>query len=345
MRTKLFFETEVSLSRTLSRGKVYPPHRYKKKYYSTDLTNLTKIKDCFLSNSINKNIKEEVSGKKAYAPIPFFKEDVYKFQMSKENDFSKFQIDTPSQKIIKASFSQVSDQEKEAFKNSSCLIPLSIGQSAHYGAYLAATLEKVNQSFEQCVFVLGDTLQRNTLPLTRGNQLSDQDFYQESLMLGNKWIIENAHILALLKIPYSIIRWNYWLNHPQFEQLLVETGSLYDHNLDFQKSVEINIEDYINRLKNRGELLLPEEEARKYCLKYLIEECAIMQLWIGTDCHYELYPNKRSQAMESIYDCLIKKSAPNLLKPLSIRFKKKEKNNIETAEENFSQEKNLMKPS
>lgn len=103
--------------------------------------------------------------------------------------FQELQFDPVLQKNIRASFSQCSDREKERFKEASCLITLSIGQPAHYGPYLASTLEKVNQSFEKCTFLMGDTLQRYTLPLmTSEDQLNKHCFYQESLMLGNEWI-------------------------------------------------------------------------------------------------------------------------------------------------------------
>lgn len=135
---------------------------------------------------------------------------------------------------------------------------------------------------------------------------------------------KNAPILALLKIPYAVIRWDYWLNHPDADQLLVETKMLYENNPEFRSACEADIQDYIARLKNRGQLVLELGQARHFCLQYLLEECSIMCLWLETGCQYELYPNKRTEAMRFIYEKRMKTSNSLLLKPITIRFYKKE---------------------
>lgn len=123
---------------------------------------------------------------------------------------------------------------------------------------------------------------------------------------------------------------------------MAETENLYEHDNFFKEVVERNIEDYIDRLKIRNELILSEEIAKNFCLKYILEECASMRLWTELQCNYDLYPNKRSQAMEYIYEKFIKTEQTGLLKPLAIRFKKKEipkelrfENRIEIQEANL----------
>ncbi len=249
----------------------------------------------------------------------FSKDEIHNY---KYNKFLRHQIVPDSNKMIKANLAGF-PYENEILNNSKCLISISIGQQAHYGPYLAATLDRVDENFSSCVFLLGDTLQRNTLPLQFVRKFDSEFFYKKTLKLGDEWIEKNACILALLKIPYSIVRWDYWLNHTKFKLLLEETENLYRYDMCFKEVVEKSIEDYIDRLKNRNELLLPEDTAKQFCLKYVLEECSALRLWTELHCNYDLYPNKRSQAMEYIYEKFIKSDSSNLLKHIPIKFKRK----------------------
>jgi hypothetical protein len=48
-----------------------------------------------------------------------------------------------------------------------------------------------------------------------------------------------------------------------------------------------------------------------------------MTLWVNNEYHFELYSSGRNTAMEATYDYLIKPKFPHLLRPLSLRFKKR----------------------
>lgn len=239
----------------------------------------------------------------------------------KNDSFLPHQVDPATGELIKASFTRVEETTKNQFPNAHCIVSLSIGQPVHEGAHLAATLSLVDKSFGSCTFVLGDTLQRHTMAITHPS-LSREELYQKTKAEGDHWIRRNSPVLAQLRIPYGVKRWNYWLEHPRFNDLLKWTQQNYSLEADYKQSFENNIQEYLDRLTKRGELHVPVEVARAQCLKYLQEECAAMCLWLNEKGQFELYPSGRTPAMQATYDRFLKTLHPDLLNPISLRFKK-----------------------
>ena len=145
--------------------------------------------------------------------------------------------------------------------------------------------------------------------------------YKKSKEEGDRWIQKNSELLSKLSIPWSVVRWNYWLTHPKFNDLLNEVKTAYETELSYRTFFDENIEIYLERLKKRGELKVEKEMAQQYCLDYLQEECAAMCLWVETRCEYELYASGRTPAMEATYQRFIRPLHSELLKPLSLKFK------------------------
>ena len=93
--------------------------------------------------------------------------------------------------------------------------------------------------------------------------------YKKSKEEGDRWIQKNSELLSKLSIPWSVVRWNYWLTHTEFNGLLNEVKTAYLSECSYRAFFDENIEIYLERLKKRGELIVEKEIARQYCLDYL----------------------------------------------------------------------------
>ena len=230
----------------------------------------------------------------------------------------RMQTETAPRCAIKATFSKCSDSDKQEFKNSNCLVTLSIGQSVHDGKQLAATINLIDRSFESVTFALGDTLQRHTLKLVE--KKSDLELYEQAKRKGDEWLVNNVQVLSACSIPWKIIRWNTWLKHKRFSEFLTAVQHKYNVDQEFNQIFNADITQYLARLTKRTPLAVNEEDARKICLSYLQEECAAMLAWVEGKYQFELYAKGRTAAMQATYEQCIKLLHPEFLRPLSLRF-------------------------
>lgn len=240
-------------------------------------------------------------------------------------------------KIIKASFRGNPPEERKLFSNSSCLMPISVGQSIHEGEKFAAVINLVNSSFKKCTILVDDSVQRHTLAIDRTEQ--PQDLYNEAVKLGEEWIIRNQEAYSKLTIPYQIIRWDDWRIHPGFVTQLDHVNKLYKNSQAYKDAIHTNIDEFLTRFLGRKEThQIDPNRAFQLCLDYLLEECAVMCLWTHGSYDFELYPSGRNQAMGATYEMLIKPEYPNGIRPVAVRFKKYPKQNILQASPTINEE-------
>ena len=62
--------------------------------------------------------------------------------------------------------------EKVKFKDSRCLLTVSMGQEAQTGERFSATMDLINNSFPECIISFHDGLQRYTMALIEGKDPS-----------------------------------------------------------------------------------------------------------------------------------------------------------------------------
>lgn len=225
-------------------------------------------------------------------------------------------------KIVKASFKDCHIAERKSFNQSSCLLPISVGQTVHENEKFKATIELINRTFKTCTILIDDTVQRHTLKINSIN-LSDDDAYKKSLIAGDMWIERNYSIYEKMSIPYNVIRWNQWLYHNNFNTQLKFIQDLYNNDINYKKAVDESINEYIERNVKRGLINgLDLKRASLLCLEYLQEECAAMTLWPEGNYNFEVYPTGRNKAMSATYELIIRCENSRLLKSVSLRFKK-----------------------
>lgn len=209
---------------------------------------------------------------------------------------------------------------KEKFKNSKCLLTVSIGQEAHEDGKFSATIDLVNKSFESCVLGVNDILQRYTIAIHEDQ--SAKDFYNISAIEGNKWLIRNKIFYSKFDIPFEIIRWEKWLSSPELEdkkQLILKT---METDTEYKNAFSATIDEFLRRFLKRSNVEKDRiKTVSQLCLDYLVEECAAMCLWVTLGCHFDIYPSKRNLAMQLTHERFIVPFYPDLLHPVAIKFK------------------------
>ncbi len=225
-------------------------------------------------------------------------------------------------KIVKASFKDCALEDRKKFSQSSCLLPISVGQSVHEEKKFLATLKLIDRSFKKCTILIDDSVQRHTMKIK--DLSSDVIVTQRALEEGKAWLNRNINLINMLSIPYEIITWDKWLYHEDFITKYKEIENEYHRNDEFKFSLDANVDDYLirNSSKDIDFYIYGKDRARELCVDYLKEECAAMCLWVQGGYDYEVYPTGRNLAMQATYTYIIKPSFPNLLKSVSLRFKK-----------------------
>lgn len=246
----------------------------------------------------------------------------------------RYYVKGPKNGVVKASFAGCPISDRKVFDLSRGMLLISIGQSYHEGEKFEATLELVNRKFKCCTLMLADTLQRHNIQAQEG--LGTDEAYLESLKRCDDWLERNqAAIHNFLDIPFNVVRWNEYLDHPDFDAKLKFIDSFYRDAGFFYESVDSTVNEYMNR-GNRAEL--PEDRQhflRENCLRYLLEECAVMLLWWEKDgFEFEVYPTKRNAAMSAVFDQIISPADPSILRPVNLRFKRYAKHPEEILEQN-----------
>lgn len=222
---------------------------------------------------------------------------------------------------IKAIFRNISEEKKATFKNSQCLLTISVGQETHEGELFDITIELINKSFASCIILVDDSLQRHTMALNSNKDANY--FYEVAIKEGDLWLERNKQYYNKLTIPSKILRWNKWLHHTNFQtqqtviKKLIETDLTY--KAAFEHSIKKFIEKYYERLANPENF--DKERAWQLSLDFVIEECTVLCLWTELECHFEVYPSLRNEAMDETHKRFVLPNHPNLLHPVGIKFK------------------------
>lgn len=217
------------------------------------------------------------------------------------------------------SYINVPTSIKNSFKESSCILIISVGQLAHEGEKFISTLKSVNSYFRRCVILVADTLQRHTLSIQNPNS-TDEELYSLAKIKGDEWLERNLpHIKNTLDIEYKISRWDYWLDHKNFEPFYKEIVDFYKTDSGYKSVIESNINEFLSRMQAQD---FDAKVAFTHCERYLLEECAIMRMWVEEGCQFQLYPKGLNPAMDYINKALVEPVYPNLLKNIGFHIRK-----------------------
>lgn len=231
-----------------------------------------------------------------------------------------FEMPTRTSSPVRAVF-KCPEEYKSKFKDSHCLLTISVGQEVHEYSKFYETIQLVNNHFKQCTILVDDSLQRHTLSLLYN--ASAKELYDQSIAEGTRWIERNQTIYKELNIPYNVIRWDKWLNHMSYNEKRQSLLHAYNTDPDYKKEIERSIDDFIARYLRR-EAKNPHitlTKLREVCFTYLLEECTALCLWEEDDYNFEVYPSKRNAAMSITHEKFINSRGKYLLCPVAIKFK------------------------
>lgn len=213
---------------------------------------------------------------------------------------------------------------KNTFGYSQCLLTISVGQEVHEDDKLFKTIELVNNTFQSCVLMIDDTLQRHSMAIetdfTSGDALLDV-----SREAGQNWLVRNREAIKQLTIPHKTVTWDAWLNHPKFNTIRNDFYALYDWDSIFKVALDNTIDEFLIRYDRRDVVnnYFYDSRVRRLCREYLIEECTAMCLWPTLNCQFEVYPSRRNAVMTETHKRFILPKHPNLLHAVRVKFKNK----------------------
>lgn len=222
----------------------------------------------------------------------------------------------------KCFFRFINSEDKSVFSKSRCLFTISVGQQTHEGEHFDATIELINNSFESCVMLVDDSLQRHTMAL---NQKQNPDyFYDLSIKEGDLWLERNKHYYSKLNNLEKIVRWDYWLSHPDFlkkRKAILETLKKdQSYNISFRDSVNSFVSKYHLRINSETETF-DIERAKKLSFDFILEECTALCLWPELNCNFEAYPNLHNSAINDTRQRFVLSKNTNLIQPITLGFR------------------------
>ena len=222
---------------------------------------------------------------------------------------------------IRSVFRYVTEDEKQKFKDSRCLLTISVGQEVHENEMFESVVKLVNNAFKSCILLIDDSLQRHTMAITSSR---DADFfYEQSIEAGDAWLERNNKYYKEIEIMKDIIRWDYWLKKDQYVKQQGKIKELIEQDEEYKDAFSQTIDAFLSR--NHLRFFSAEkndlERARQLCLDYLIEDCTALCLWLERGCNFEVYPGRRNLAMVETHKRFVIKEYPHLLHPVGVKFK------------------------
>lgn len=227
------------------------------------------------------------------------------------------EIDT---RIVKASFKDSPLEERACYKDSSVLMPISVGWPVHEGKKLEAALSLATRCFKECTLLVDDVVQRYTLRIN--SSMGNNEAYLQAKHKGDLWLQRNRYILS--KFPQmKIIRWECWLQHQNFTTRHKQVNHFYQQDDFYYHAIEETVSEFLKRyaIKHQGEMI-NYDRAHDLCVDYILEEMAAMCLWAEEKYQFELYPFGRNAAFNATYELMIEPFKPHLLRSVALRFKK-----------------------
>ncbi len=196
-------------------------------------------------------------------------------------------------KRYKAAFRKVTAEDREEFKNSKVILPISVGQKYHEEGEFEATINLINKSFKECTILVADTLRRHWLSMSEYTA-GEEELFSLARMGGDKWLERNAKFIQLLSVPYTITRWNDWIEHPEYNDYYNQVIRLYNDDTEYKDVVHKTIQMFLLR---GGRYSSSNDSHRDACLRYILEESAVTCLWIKSEFKFDIYPTGDNEPM------------------------------------------------
>jgi tRNA-dependent cyclodipeptide synthase len=189
-----------------------------------------------------------------------------------------------------------------------CTLGISVGQPYHEGDKFAAMVKWAARHFEHIRVDVSDTLQRHRLI---GEGASAAQAAAASQRKGDEWITRALPVLSACGRPYSVLRWDHWLRHPEFAAVQGAYSRLAASDPVLSAAVERDIDDFIVR-QSRRRLLADETAARATSRAYLIEELAVITLQGSAERSARIYPGPELASFNAVRQGRVQGAPPGL---------------------------------
>lgn len=173
-------------------------------------------------------------------------------------------------------------------------VGISMHSENHTGEALHSMLNWVEENFENCVLDLSDLLYRHNY-ISAG--YSPEIAFALSQKDGDKWLSEHIGVIQSMSIPTTIIRWQNWLNHPQFSSNLEQFRLAYKTQAPFRDALMDDISKFYKR-KNAD--LSLEDLGIKNSIEYMLEELSAHSILYTEYPSAVIYPGKQHESFKMV---------------------------------------------
>lgn len=145
--------------------------------------------------------------------------------------------------------------------------------------------------------------------------------HARTLKAGDEWLKRNEHITARLTIPFTISRWDEWVDESIYSPYREAINHDYKKNRAFHSAVDIVTKQFINGFERRQEknsstdlIDFDLKKASELSKQYVLEELAVLDIWknnpavhlLGQDVNerfFNVYPFGNSSLNTAVLNC------------------------------------------
>lgn len=173
------------------------------------------------------------------------------------------------------------------------VIGVSLSSKNHIGPAFAGLMNWVGNNFDSCIIDLSDSLHRY-------NVINDHHSVEEAHSItqaqGSAWLRDHALIIDATPIPTTVIRWDHWLSHPDFQKHFDAFKIAAETQPDFHATLMQDIHHF--NLRRNIEPDQASAAQLQHSLNYLLEELAAHSiLYAQTPCAV-VYPGKDHESFK-----------------------------------------------
>lgn len=177
------------------------------------------------------------------------------------------------------------------------VVGVSLNSRNHVGPAFAGLMDWVGKNFESCIIDLSDTLHRYNL-INDGH--SAEEAHRLARLHGDSWLRDHTLVIGSVPIPTSVIRWDSWLSHPDFQDNFESFKNASLTQPDFRDALVQDIHHF-NLRRNITPGAIAESQFQN-SMDYLLEELAAHAiLYTQTPCAV-VYPGKDHESFKLARD-------------------------------------------
>lgn len=179
-------------------------------------------------------------------------------------------------------------------------------------------IQKTLSAFGYCDISLCDTAHRYNLMWQ--DKCSLEEAYARTWESGKEWVQGFYSLFSPEeRAAISLVRWDSWLQHPDFEKKRLFTTRFYEEDSGFREAIKRSVERYLNRCKLKG-MIFDFTEAHRLSTLLVAEEVAVLLLLSTLAYDFEVFLERRSPGLQYFYDKVIRKEHQQVLQPVLIKI-------------------------